>query len=321
MSTTNIEWAQAVWNPTTGCDRIWPGCDSCYALAMAKRLKAMGAVKYQTDGDPRTSGPGFGVAVHDAALDIPIRKRNSTRYFVNSMSDVAHPRIPRFFVAKMWAVMALTRRHEFLVLSKRPRRLARMLGDPDFVREVAGEASDIIGRTPPHLGRWRLDLGGQRLAGDSRSGTGWTTTRTNGGDTLWLPPWPLPNVWLGTSIESNEYCGRADHLRKSPAAIRFLSLEPLLGPVPDLDLTGIDWVIVGGESGPRHRPLALDWVRDIRDRCQQQSVPLFLKQLGGPTPKASGRTLDGRTWDEFPTVSPKHIRIDRQIQSKSESLK
>lgn len=303
MSTTNIEWAQAVWNPTTGCDRISPGCDSCYALAMAKRLKAMGAAKYQTDGDPRTSGPGFGVAFHEEALDIPLRKRKPSRFFVNSMSDVAHPRIPRFFVARMWAVMALTRRHDFLVLSKRPHRLQRLLADPDFRREVAEESSDIIGRTPPHLGRWRLDLGGQRLAGDSGSGTGWTTTRTSDGETLWSPPWPLPNVWLGTSIESNEYCWRADHLKNTEAAVRFLSLEPLLGPLPDLDLTGIDWVIVGGESGPRYRRMELDWVRDIRDRCQQHSVPLFFKQVGGPTPKASGRLLDGRTWDEFPVVN------------------
>lgn len=301
MSTTNIEWAQAVWNPTTGCDRISPGCDSCYALAMAKRLKAMGAAKYQNDGDPRTSGPGFGVAVHPDALDLPLSWRVPRRVFVNSMSDVAHPRIPRSFVAQMWAVMALTRRHEFLVLSKRPKRLATMLLDPEFAALVAREATEIIGATPTMLRR-QLDLGGTRLAGDSGLGGDWTVTPTMSGN-LWSPPWPLPNVWLGTSIELNEYCWRADHLRRAPGATRFLSLEPLLGPLPDLDLTGIDWVIAGGESGARHRPMELDWVRDIRDRCQQQSVPLFLKQLGGRTPKASGRMLDGRTWDEYPAVN------------------
>ncbi len=295
---TQIEWAQEVWNPTTGCDRISAGCDSCYAMSMAKRLKAMGADKYQLDGDPRTSGPGFGVACHEEALDIPLRRRKPSRYFVNSMSDVAHPRIPRSFAAKMWAVMALTGRHQFLVLSKRPKRLAAMLADPGFAALVAREATEIIGATPT-MHRRQVDLGDTSLAGDSGL-DGSTVTRTVSGD-LW-PPWPLPNVWLGTSIELNEYCWRADYLRQAPASVRFLSLEPLLGPLPDLDLTGIDWVIVGGESGPRHRRMELGWVRDIRDRCQQHSVPLFLKQLGGRTPKASGRLLDGRTFDEYPVV-------------------
>lgn len=218
-------------------------------MAMAKRLKAMGAAKYQLDGDPRTSGPGFGVTVHPDALYLPLSWRIPRRVFVNSMSDVAHPRISRSFAAQMWAVMALTCRHEFLVLSKRPKRLATMLSDPGFADLVAVEASDIIGRTAPHTGRWRLDLGGQQLAGDSGHGARWTITKTRDGN-VWVPPWPLPNVWVGTSIELNEYCWRADHLRNTPAAVRFLSLEPLLGPLPDLDLTGIDWVIVGGESGP-----------------------------------------------------------------------
>jgi protein gp37 len=107
-------------------------------------------------------------------------------------------------------------------------------------------------------------------------------------------------VWLGTSIESDDYVRRADALRAAPATTRFLSLEPLLGPLPSLDLTGIDWVIVGGESGPGHRPLDLGWVRDLRDRCVGLGVAFFFKQVGGRTPKAGGRLLDGRTWDEFP---------------------
>jgi len=105
---------------------------------------------------------------------------------------------------------------------------------------------------------------------------------------------------VGTSIESDEYTWRADELRRAPAAIRFLSLEPLLGPLPSLDLAGIDWVIVGGESGPDFRPLDLGWVRDLRDRCVSTQIPLFFKQIGGLTPKAGGRLLDGRTWDQYP---------------------
>jgi protein gp37 len=300
MSTgSSIEWTEATWNPITGCDHISPGCDNCYALTLAKRLKAMGSAKYQNDGDPRTSGPGFGVTVHDDAITEPLRWRTPRTVFLNSMSDIAHARVGRRAQARIWAVMALTGRHQFQVLTKRPKRLAAILADPAFVRDVAEQATDIIGHTPPHLGRWRLDLGGERLAGDSGLSGGWTTTTTDGG-TLWSPPWPLPNVWLGTSIESDDYCWRADELRRAPASVRFLSCEPLLGPLPSLNLTGIGWVIVGGESGPRYRMLDLAWVRDIRERCVDQQIPFFFKQIGGHTPQASGRLLDGRTWDEYP---------------------
>jgi protein gp37 len=113
------------------------------------------------------------------------------------------------------------------------------------------------------------------------------------------------NVWLGTSIESDIYTFRANHLRATPTrGLRFLSLEPLLGPLPSLNLSNIDWVIVGGESGPQHRPVDPDWVRDLRDRCVDASVPFFFKQWGGRTPKAGGRQLDGRTWDEYPAMQP-----------------
>lgn len=277
MQTSAIEWTEATWNPTTGCDRISPGCDNCYALTLAKRLQAMDSPKYQRDGDPRTSGPGFGVTVHDAALTAPLRWRRPRRVFVNSMSDLGHARIPRDRLAAIFAVMALGEQHTFQVLSKRPNRLRAILTNPKFEQTVHAEED-----------RLRQDHG--LLKGSS-------------------PPrrWPAPNVWLGTSIESNVYSWRADELRASPAATRFLSLEPLLGPLPSLDLAGIDWVIVGGESGPRFRPLDLDWVRDIRDRCVAQGVPLFFKQIGGRTPKAGGRLLDGRTWDEYPVAARQEL--------------
>lgn len=115
-----------------------------------------------------------------------------------------------------------------------------------------------------------------------------------------IQPDPLPHVWLGTSIESDEFVWRADHLRQVPASVRFLSLEPLLGPLPSLDYTAIDWVIVGGESGPRHRPMEMDWVREIRTSSREAGSAFFFKQVGGRTPKANGRELDGRTWDEMP---------------------
>lgn len=112
-------------------------------------------------------------------------------------------------------------------------------------------------------------------------------------------PWP-PNIWMGVSVESDDYAFRIDHLRASQAAVKFLSLEPLLGPLPRLNLNGIDWAIVGGESGPGARPMPETWVVDIRDQCQRAGVPFFFKQWGGVNKKRAGRLLDGRTWDEMP---------------------
>ena len=114
-------------------------------------------------------------------------------------------------------------------------------------------------------------------------------------------PWPA-NVWVGVSVECASHIDRIDALRRVPAAVRFLSLEPLLGPLPNLDLHGIDWVIVGGESGPHARPLEVSWVCDLRDQCQHAHVPFFFKQWGGPRKRASGRELDHRFWDEMPAA-------------------
>ena len=231
--TSTIEWTEKTWNPTTGCDRISPGCDNCYALTLAKRLKGMGSAKYQSDGDPRTSGPGFGLTVHADTLREPLRWRKPTTVFVNSMSDLFHARVPREFIAQVWDVMARTPQHTYQILTKRPERLPRVLAD--------------------------------------------------------LPV--LGNVWLGTSIESDDYARRADALRAAPAAVRFISAEPLLGPLPSLDLTGIDWLIAGGESAARCRPIEADWVRDLRDRCVANGTAFYFKQSGGRAPKASGRGL------------------------------
>ena len=178
---STIEWTETTWNPTTGCDRISPGCDNCYALALAKRLKAMGSAKYKVDGDPRTSGPGFGVMVHLSVIEEPLKWRTPRKVFVNSMSDIGHARVGTEDVARIWAVMALTSRHQYQVLTKRPKRLAKMLLNPAFAALVAQEATNIIERTPPHLGRWRLDLGGDRVAGDSGVGDKWAAKETADG--------------------------------------------------------------------------------------------------------------------------------------------
>jgi protein gp37 len=224
---SNIEWTDATWNPTTGCDRVSPGCDNCYALTMAARLKGMGQEKYQNDGDSRTSGPGFKLTVHPDTLDLPLRWRKPRRVFVNSMSDLFHRDVPSHFIGSVFRTMARCPQHTFQILTKRPDRMAAWLANNEI--------------TVP----------------------------------------TLPNVWLGTSIESDRYTFRADRLRNTPAAVRFLSLEPLLGPLPSLNLTGIDWAIVGAESGRGARRMDLGWVRDIRDRCAEQGVALFVKQLSG----------------------------------------
>ncbi len=239
---SDIEWTDATWNPTTGCDRTSPGCDNCYALALAKRLKAMGVDRYQNDGDARTSGPGFRLTTHEDLVEVPYRWKNPRLVFVNSMSDLFHDDVPEDFIRRIFTVMAETPRHTYQILSKRTKRLTRLAPNLD---------------------------------------------------------WPT-NVWMGTSVETAPYRFRIDHLREVPAAVRFVSAEPLLGPLGRVDLEGIDWVIAGGESGPRARPMDIAWGRDLRDQCLTQGVKFFFKQWGGRTPKAGGRELDGRTWDDMP---------------------
>ena len=240
---SRIQWTEATWNPVTGCDRISAGCENCYALTMSKRLKAMGVAKYQNDGNPFTSGPGFGITTHPEALDQPTRWRTPRVIFVNSMSDLFHAKVPLPFIRDVFDVIAATPQHTYQVLTNRAIR-ARKLAD-------------------------QLD-------------------------------WPT-NLWLGVSVESTEVLHRVDELRRIPAAVRFLSCEPLLGPLDGINLGGIGWVIAGGESGPNYRPMDVAWARSVRDECLDASVPFFFKQWGGRTPKTLGRELDGRTWNEMPS--------------------
>lgn len=239
---SSIEWTEATWNPTTGCDRTSPGCGNCYALTLAKRLKAMGVAKYQADGDPTTSGPGFALTLHHDALDQPRRWRAPRTIFVNSMSDLFHPAVPEAFIRDVFEVIADTPRHTYQVLTKRSQRLARLA------------------------------------------------------DSL---EWP-ENLWMGVSVESAKYTFCIRHLAETSAAVRFLSCEPLLAPLGEVDLGGIDWVIAGGESGPGAREMLLPWVSELRDQCVDAAVPFFFKQWGGRTPKAGGRDLEGRAWDDMP---------------------
>lgn len=343
MADTTIEWTDVVWNPTTGCDKVSAGCDNCYALTMAKRLKGMGSAKYQTDGDPRTSGPGFGLAMHEDVLTQPLKWHKPRRVFVNSMSDLFHPKVTDDFLAHMFAVMIAAPHHTFQVLTKRAPRMAALTGTEAFWSLVSG-----------HLGRL------------------WNTP----------PPAPLRTVpewiWLGVSVENQEQAdARLPHLARSPAVVRWVSAEPLLGPIdltriaassrqqPDMVFDvlgqrygvpgrwqaatthGLDWVVIGGESGPGARPMHPDWARTLRDQCVTAGVPFLFKQWGGWAPngwraigdveriskgrervvgdpiddkghrevvertrsKHGGRELDGRTWDEYPAADVAASRL------------
>ena len=249
---SSIEWTDATWNPTTGCDQVSPGCDNCYALTLAKRLKAMGAAKYQKDGDTRTSGPGFGLTLHYDTLSIPYKWRKPRLVFVDSMSDLFHPEVPPDFIQQVFKVMSETPQHTYQILTKRSQRLQKLASAID---------------------------------------------------------WP-PNVWMGVSVENLRYSFRVDHLRSVDSAVRFVSAEPLLDALPDLNLDGIHWLIVGGESGHNARPMEADWVRDLRDQCQSADVAFFFKQWGGRTPKSGGRELDGMLYDEMP-ASRLAARVDQ----------
>jgi len=229
---SKIEWTGKTWNPITGCTKVSPGCAQCYAENIANRFW----------GDRKFSDVQF----HPDRLEKPLKWRNPRLVFVNSMSDLFHPKVTDGQIDSIFNVMATTPRHTYQVLTKRPERM--------------------------------LELCGKKV--------------------------PLPNVWLGVSVESQEYVPRIELLRQTPAAVRFVSCEPLLGKI-DLSLDnsevgGIHWVIAGGESGAKHRPVSPDWVRDIRDQCVTNGVPFFFKQWGGVTSKAGGRELDGKIWDEMP---------------------
>ncbi len=239
MAETAIEWATPVWNPVTGCSRVSP---------YAGRLKAMGKAKYQRDGG-RGSGPGFGVTLHEHELDAPATWRAPRRVFVNSMSDLFHEEIPDDFIRRVFVAMEAAAEHTFIVLTKRADRMQELLA------------------------RWATPID--------------PTTCCDGCVVCWkdYSAWfPLPNVWLGVSIENRRFGHRADLLRATPAAVRFISAEPLLGPLvrpgeaPGLDLTGIDWLIAGGESGPKHRAPRAEWIRDLRDACAEAQTAFFFKQ-------------------------------------------
>ncbi|MBI0436033.1 DUF5131 family protein [Roseomonas sp. KE0001] len=238
---SHIEWTDATWNPVTGCTKISPGCDNCYAARFSERFRGVPGHPFET---------GFDLTLRPQRLQQPLQWKRSRRIFVNSMSDLFHKDVPVSFIEQVFDTMEQAHWHQFQMLTKRSSLMRSFLRKRYAARPV-----------PSH-------------------------------------------IWLGVSVEDRARMSRVRHLQEAPAAVRFLSIEPLIGPIGQLDLSGIHWVIVGGESGPRSRPMDPQWVRDIRDQCVAAEVPFFFKQWGGFRPTQGGRTLDGREWDEFPQSRP-----------------
>lgn len=307
---STIEWTEHTWNPVTGCTRVGPECSNCYAMNMAHRfdwgehLTRVHKVHLeQVDGSRKSvemvdwNGE---VDVHPHLLTMPLRWRSGAKVFVCSTADLFHHRVPFRFTAAVFGVMAAAPAHTFQVLTKRPARMAEFIS---LVESGALPSQSLCTTAADQIQQ-------KHLADRVRATT---------------PSWPLPNVWLGTSVGVRAAKYRIDDLRAIPAAVRFLSLEPLLEDLGELDLSGIGWVIAGGESGARARPMHPDWVRSIRDQCNAAKVPFFFKQHGAFSPaqthghcsgsrfsfadgqevvrvgkKKGGRQLDGRTHDGMP---------------------
>lgn len=298
---SKIEWTEASWNPIRGCSRVSDGCRHCYAEGQAARIIKMDRGRGVPDGDGSYDGLlakggqwNGQIKVVDSAMDQPLRWKRPRKIFVNSMSDLFHENVQDDVIDRVFDVMARAPQHTYQILTKRPERMMQYLND--------------AGR--PHRAGSKFFV-----ASDGTSS-----------------PWPLANVWLGVSVEDNATAReRIPFLLQSPAAVRWLSIEPLLGPIsmrwfpawPEnppytaenpyngggtnhLDgLRRLDWIVVGGESGPKARPMHPQWVRVLRDQCAEAGVPFLFKQWGEWAPgenveRASGlvpiASLVGGEW-------------------------
>lgn len=231
---STIEWTDSTWNVVTGCTKVSPGCDHCYAERFAERWRGVAGNYFES---------GFDLTLRPNMLDRPREWKSPRRIFVNSMSDLFHTGVSDQYLDAVFDRMERVERHIYQVLTKRPERMRR------YIRRRYGN------REAP------------------------------------------AQLWLGVSVESNEYAWRADMLREISVPIRFLSVEPMLGPINKVSLKDMQWVIVGGESGQGKRPMNPSWVRHVRDRCLKMGIPFFFKQWHKSN---TGRILDGRTWDQMP---------------------
>jgi len=242
MKQSKIEWTEATWNPSIGCSKVSTGCQNCYAEVMSKRLQAMGTPGYED---------GFKFKILPERLNVPIKVKKPTKFFVNSMSDLFHEEMPFSFLDEIFAVISSTPRHHYQVLTKR---------------------ANIL---------------------------------TNYFSQRYVPE----NVWLGVTVESPDNKSRIDILRDINARIRFISIEPLVADIGNVDLHDIHWVIVGGESGNKARPMDESWVLNIQRQCKEQDVAFFFKQWGTwgvdgvkRNKKVNGSKLLGKEWKAEPVL-------------------
>lgn len=316
MAKTSIEWVRNEdgaqgdsWNPVSGCTKVSPGCDNCYAETIAHRFA----------GGPAYPN-GFDVTLRENKLRDPLRWKGSRAAFVCSMADLFNSDVPDEYIAKVFATMACSGHNTFMVLTKRAGRMRSMLSNHSFVDAVNAEVWKIVDD-------WTRSLS-----------IHWHAERST------EIAWPLPNVRLGVSVEDQARAElRIGALLATPAHTRYVSMEPLLAPVDVSEhVDGLDWVICGGESGRTARPMHPDWARQIRDACVAAEVPFLFKQWGEWTPidemtttrpgarthsltadgqlhdtpradavpmiragKHAGRTLDGDLWDQFPATATK----------------
>jgi protein gp37 len=259
---SKIEWTNATWNPITGCSVISPGCKRCYAMRLAgTRLRHHWSRKGLTR--PSKAGPVWTgeVRFNEEWLSQPLHWRKPRNIFVCAHGDLFHENVPDAWIDRVFLTMSFAPQHIFQVLTKRSARMRKY---------IAGFEE-------------------RRRTFDCHAG-------------LDDAPWPLPNVWAMVSVEDQP---RADEriadLRATPAAVRGVSAEPLLGPL-DLDLRGIGWVIAGAESGKGARAMDEDWVRGLRDQCRAAKVPFFYKQNAIDGNKIPTPELDGRRWMELPKI-------------------
>lgn len=279
---TKISWTEQTWNPLAGCSPVGPECLHCYAATMAKRLEAMGQAKYKGTAVRRGSVDVFTgkINLDYEALKAPLKRKKSTMYFVNSMSDLFHEAVDFEFIAKVFAIMGLAEQHTFQVLTKRPERMA------NFFRWLDHQWEGLFPHGPAPLYR-DGNIAFQFLS-DEEAGTQVSSD-------YFPPDWPLPNVWLGVSCGIQKAKPRIDQLREIPAAIRFVSFEPLLEDLGEIDLSGINWAITGGESGPQARPCNVEWIRSIGMQCQATGVAWWNKQMGANV-RAHASGADGFHW-------------------------
>jgi protein gp37 len=267
---TQIEWTEATWNPITGCSLASPGCTNCYAMQLAgtrlAHIPSRAGLTREVNGNHVWTGE---VRFNEQWLDQPLRWKRPRMIFVCAHGDLFHESVPDEWIDKAFAVMALAPQHTFQVLTKRAGRMR------DFFRETTG---------------WRARIA--ELLNELKPSPLWNGNVYQGWQNLHGRPDGLSNVWLGVSVEDQSRANeRIPDLLATPAAIRWISAEPLLGPVNIIDAmwardgfssihATIDWVVCGGESGTKARPMHPDWARNLRDQCKDSDTPFFFKQWG-----------------------------------------